>query len=119
MTMPEERTRALSQTRTFLTELCDREVTPDIPEAIRRVARRLLRHYPEPPTLDLTAAVLPQWWAAERSSRSAAYCYLELLGLVNELAGDQDVATLIAGRRMRFAERPDDESAMPISGIVE
>lgn len=43
MTMPNERTRALIQTRDLLVELAQ---DPALSESIRRQARQLLRHYP-------------------------------------------------------------------------
>lgn len=43
MTMPNERTRALIQTRDFLVELAQ---DPTLSASIRRQARQLLRHYP-------------------------------------------------------------------------
>ena len=43
MTMPNERTRALIQTRNLLVELAQ---DPGLSESIRRQARQLLRHYP-------------------------------------------------------------------------
>jgi len=43
MTMPNERTRALIQTRDLLVELAQ---DPALSESVRRQARQLLRHYP-------------------------------------------------------------------------
>jgi hypothetical protein len=43
MTMPEERTRSVIQTRDFLMEL-SRDMS--LPERVRRDAKFLLRHYP-------------------------------------------------------------------------
>lgn len=43
MTMPNERTRALIQTRDFLVELAQ---DPALSASIRRQAHQLLRHYP-------------------------------------------------------------------------
>ena len=47
MTLPDERTTAIMQTRKFLYALCDSKVTPSCPKVIREKARALLRHYPE------------------------------------------------------------------------
>ena len=63
MTMPDERTRSLVQTREFLQELVDSERTPGVPEAVRRQAHRLLRHYPLDMHVDLLSAALPNWFA--------------------------------------------------------
>lgn len=46
MTLPDERFRAVMQTIQFLTDLCNSDVTPRVPKAIRKQAYSLLRHYP-------------------------------------------------------------------------
>jgi hypothetical protein len=46
MTLPDERTRAVHNTREFLRELLDPKKTPRIPKEIRRRAYYLLKHYP-------------------------------------------------------------------------
>ncbi len=46
MTLPDERYRAIRQTRQFLIDLQDRTVYPRAPRAVRAEAYRLLRHYP-------------------------------------------------------------------------
>jgi hypothetical protein len=46
MTIPIERTRAVSYTRDFLCDLLDPKKTPRVPRNIRRRASELLRHYP-------------------------------------------------------------------------
>jgi hypothetical protein len=46
MTLPDERYRAVVQTRRFLLDLCNREHTPRVPKLIRETARSMLRHYP-------------------------------------------------------------------------
>ena len=46
MTLPDERYRAIRQTRQFLLDLQDRTVYPRVPRAVRAEAYRLLRHYP-------------------------------------------------------------------------
>lgn len=63
MTMPDERLRAVVQTRRFLEELCDPSRAPDIPADARREAHRLLRHYPQDAVLDLATLALPRWFA--------------------------------------------------------
>lgn len=63
MTMPDERTRALRQTREFLQELMDSERTPAVPDEVRRQAKRLLRHYPLDMHLNLLHRALPNWFA--------------------------------------------------------
>jgi hypothetical protein len=46
MTLPDERYRAIRQTRQFLQDLQDRTIYPRVPRAVRAEAYRLLRHYP-------------------------------------------------------------------------
>lgn len=46
MTLPDERYRAVVQTRRFLLDLCNREHTPRVPRLVRETARAMLRHYP-------------------------------------------------------------------------
>lgn len=46
MTLPDERYRAVVQTRKFLIDLCIIQRTPRVPKIIREHARDLLRHYP-------------------------------------------------------------------------
>jgi len=46
MTMPDERTRAVINTREFLRELLDPRATPKVPRAIRTRAYWCLKHYP-------------------------------------------------------------------------
>lgn len=46
MTLPDERYRAVQNTRHFLMSLLDSKETPRVPREIRARARSLLRHYP-------------------------------------------------------------------------
>lgn len=62
MTMPDERTRAILQTKDFLVELLSAEQTPGVPATVRREARRLLRHYPGLMELDLAHRALPAFF---------------------------------------------------------
>ena len=59
MTMPDERTRAILQTKDFLVDLLSAEQTPGVPETVRREARRLLRHFPGLMELHLAHLALP------------------------------------------------------------
>jgi hypothetical protein len=54
MTLPDERYRAVQQTKKFLLDLCSPERTPRIPKEIRQRANSLLRHYPS--DWDMTVA---------------------------------------------------------------
>lgn len=46
MTLPDERYRAVIQTRRFLLDLCNTQHTPRVPKIVRDHARAMLRHYP-------------------------------------------------------------------------
>lgn len=59
MTLPDERYRAVRQTREFLWRLADPKSTPGIPKAIRDQAQGLLRHYPSDWDMDRAAAAAP------------------------------------------------------------
>jgi hypothetical protein len=54
MTLPDERYRAVVQTRRFLLDLCNPQHTPRVPKLIRDHARAMLRHYPS--DWDMTCA---------------------------------------------------------------
>lgn len=46
MTMPDERFRAVIETKNFLNELLDPKKTPRLPKHVRKQALWCLRHYP-------------------------------------------------------------------------
>jgi hypothetical protein len=60
MTLPDERYRAVRETRRFLQSLCSSSATPGIPKVIRSQALSLLRHYPADWDLELLAAAAPE-----------------------------------------------------------
>ena len=60
MTLPDERYRALKQSRKLLEELCDPGKTPRVPSIIRDRARTILRHYPMDNHLDALAENSPE-----------------------------------------------------------
>lgn len=60
MTLPNERYRALKQSRKLLEELCDPGKTPRVPSIIRDRARTILRHYPFDIDLDSMAENSPE-----------------------------------------------------------
>lgn len=60
MTLPDERYRALKQSRKLLEELCDPGKTPRVPSIIRDRARTILRHYPMDIHLDSLAENSPE-----------------------------------------------------------
>ena len=63
MTLPDERYRAVIQTRRFLLDLCNPEHTPRIPKLIRDTARSMLRHYPTDFDMQLAARHNPDVFA--------------------------------------------------------
>lgn len=64
MTTPHERTRAVLEARDFFQDLARPDVTPGVPEEVRRQARWFLRHYPTAPELDLVHKALPNWFGS-------------------------------------------------------
>ncbi len=60
MTLPDERYRAVVQTRRFLLDLCNPEHTPRVPKLIRETARSMLRHYPSDWDLQRAARACPE-----------------------------------------------------------
>ena len=54
MTLPDERYRAVEQTRRFLLDLLSSQRTPRVPKSVRDTARSMLRHYPT--VFDMMAA---------------------------------------------------------------
>lgn len=60
MTLPDERYRAVRESRRFLEQLCNHMATPDVPKIIRTQARALLRHYPSDYDLDCICRALPE-----------------------------------------------------------
>ena len=60
MTIPNERTRALIETKSLLQELQDSKLTPRVPAAVREIARKLLRHYPTYADVELAHKALPE-----------------------------------------------------------
>ena len=63
MTLPDERYRAVVQTRRFLLDLCNPEHTPRVPKLIRETARSMLRHYPSDYDLRTAARASPEVFA--------------------------------------------------------
>lgn len=62
MTTPFERTRSLIETKHFLQESQDPQLTPRVPTAVREIARKLLRHYPSYADVELAHKALPNWY---------------------------------------------------------
>jgi hypothetical protein len=59
MTLPDERYRAVQNTRRFLQDLMDPKKTPKIPRSIRQQAYAMLRHYPNDYDLELLSEKSP------------------------------------------------------------
>ena len=59
MTLPDERYRAVVQTRRFLLDLCNPEHTPRVPKLVRQTARDLLRHYPSDWDMNAASELAP------------------------------------------------------------
>lgn len=55
MTLPNERTRAVLQTKSFLYRLMDAKETPRVPKSVREEARRLLKHFPSSVDLEVVS----------------------------------------------------------------
>jgi hypothetical protein len=62
MTLPDERYRAVVQTKRFLLDIL---TTPRIPKEIKEGARRCLRHYPDEGDLDQAAETSPHVFAKQ------------------------------------------------------
>lgn len=72
MTMPFERTWAVTNTREFLYELLDPKKTPRIPKSVRLRAGRLLKHYPTELDMDDAAAGEESVFATKLNMDNAA-----------------------------------------------
>lgn len=59
MTMPDERFRAIKQSKRLLEELCDPGKTPRVPSIVRDRARAALRHFPQDWEIDSLAEKCP------------------------------------------------------------
>ena len=62
MTLPDERYRAVLETREFLFALLSPKKTPRVPYVIRLGASRCLRHYPAPTDMESAARQAPMVW---------------------------------------------------------
>jgi hypothetical protein len=68
MTLPDERYRALKQSKKLLEELCDPGKTPRVPGIVRERARSALRHYPTELDMDRMANSCPELLDSEEFS---------------------------------------------------
>lgn len=60
MTLPDERYRAVVQTRRFLMDLCNPAHTPRVSKIVREHARWCLRHYPDEWNMQMAAQFAPE-----------------------------------------------------------
>lgn len=65
MTIPEERMRALLNTRDFLEDLMDASKTPRVPAYIRKQARSCLKHFPYDFHLEMIPKAIPDLFGSE------------------------------------------------------
>ena len=63
MTLPDERYRAVIQTREFLFDLADPKKTPRLPKQIRQQAIWCLRHYPSAWDMEAASREAPEVFA--------------------------------------------------------
>jgi hypothetical protein len=59
MTIPIERTWAISNVREFLRSLCNPKETPKVPRPVRLQAARLLKHYPRDYDMEQAQTLAP------------------------------------------------------------
>lgn len=72
MTTPDERTRAVLETRSLLQQLATKHKCHNVAESdVALLAARLLRHYPRRSDIDLRALALPIWWS--QSDKGSGY----------------------------------------------
>lgn len=67
MTVPDERTNSIIQTRQFLLDLRDPKKTPKVPSKVRERAHRCLRHFPGDWHLDEAASAVPDTFGKVRA----------------------------------------------------
>jgi hypothetical protein len=60
MTLPDERYKAIKQSKKLLEELCDPGKTPRVPSLVRDRARTALRHFPNDYDIDSLAQKCPE-----------------------------------------------------------
>jgi hypothetical protein len=66
---PTERTRALTETKSFLLKLSDPTRQPRVPKSVREHAEYLLRHYPAYANLEAAHIALPDLYASVHPPR--------------------------------------------------
>lgn len=62
MTLPDERLRALRETKKFLSRLLDPKLTPRVPSSIRSEAGGLLKHFPDSYIIDQIPEYMNQFF---------------------------------------------------------
>lgn len=94
MTMPNERTRSVVQTREFLRGLFDPEHFSSVPDDVRRQAKHLLRHNPWDAHIDAAAVAWPYTWAPTNKETGKAPSYANLMA---SLRFERDTSEARAG----------------------
>jgi hypothetical protein len=61
MTLPHEEALAIARVRQFMYELLDPKATPRVPKAVRRRARRIMKHYPILPLFECAYQMAREW----------------------------------------------------------
>lgn len=84
MTLPDERYRAVMNTRIFLHELCNPAKTPRVPKEVRETASWCLRHYPSKHDMDETADKVPEIFAENMEAVQRMMMQYELNKANNE-----------------------------------
>ncbi len=69
MTTPEERRRAVLETRQFLIFLAQPSREADVPDDIRYQAEALLRHYPYATDMDIAGLAYLNWLKEDKQQR--------------------------------------------------
>lgn len=77
MTLPDERYRAVIQTRRFLLDLCNPKHTPRVSKIVREHARAMLRHYPSD-------------WEMQRAAEKAPDVFQERMEPVTRLIAEYE-----------------------------
>lgn len=73
MTTPEERTRAVLETRQLLIDLANPAQTPNVPEALRQRAETLLRYYSEFADMNISHRACPHWFVVPKEHSVARF----------------------------------------------
>jgi len=98
MTLPDERYRAVVQTRRFLMDLCNPQHTPRLPKLIRDTARSMLRHYPSEYEMRTAARACPEVFA-EKMEDLHRFVAAGVQAAAQEQVDDPTAQALLQGYR--------------------